>query len=100
MTKNFLNYCEENGYNKSELPSTNSLCCNWKYFDFISMIIGIQKFYKALAITLKDEKFKEKFEFDESKIKTCIEVYENDCTSLSFFVPLNDDKFILFKKSI
>ena len=99
ISEEFEKYCEENGYNKNELPNTRSLYCNWEYFNFASMIIGVQKFYKLIYKNLKDYNFKKNFRLDESQIKTFIEVYEFDNNLMSFYVPLiNGDKFMLFKK--
>jgi len=99
IPKEFEKYCEENGYNKNELPSSRSLYCNWKYFNFLSMIIGVIKFYKLMEKNMKDDNFKETFRVDESQIKASIEVYEMDHSSVSFYLPLaNGDKFMLFKK--
>ena len=99
ITEEFEKYCEENGYNKNELPNSRSLFCNWEYFNFVSMIIGVQKFYKLMDKNLKDDSFKKTFRIDESKIKASIEVYELDHNSMCFYIPLiNGDKFMLFKK--
>ena len=100
ITEEFEKYCEENGYNKNELPNARSLYSNWDYFNFASMIIGIQKFYKLIYKNLKDDNFKKLFKVDESKIKAMIEVYERSNDSMSFYVPLiNGEKFMLFKNN-
>ena len=44
ITEEFEKYCEEKGYNKNELPNSRSLYCNWEYFNFTSMIIGVKNF--------------------------------------------------------
>ena len=92
-------YCQENGYNKNELPSSPSLYCNWEYFNFFSMIIGIQKFYKLMFSNLKNGIYKKEYNIDESKIKTMIEAYDDLESTMTFYVPIqNNDKYMIFKK--
>ena len=92
-------YCEEKGYNKTELPETPSLYCIWEYFNYSSMIKGIQKFYNSININLKNDNFKKKFNVDESKIGTFIEVYEDINSSMNFYIPIgNKQRFMIFKK--
>ena len=96
----FEKYCQENGFNKNELPSSPSLYCNWEYFNFYSMIIGVQKFYKLMFINLANGNYKKEFNIDENKIKNMIEVYEDLDSSMTFYVPIeNNDKFMIFKKN-
>ena len=100
MSEEFEKYCEQNGYNKSELPDTSSLCCIWDYFNYNTMMIGIQKFYKLLDLKIRDDNFKKTFNIDENKTKISIEVYENIDSNISFYVPLiNTENFMVFKKN-
>ena len=62
------------------------------------MIIGYIKFYKLLNNKLKDDFFKKQFRVNEKKIKVTIEVYEFHNNNMSFYVPLNGESFMIFKK--
>ena len=100
MSEEFEKYCEQNGYNKSELSDTSSLCCIWDYFNYNTMMIGIQKFYKLLDLKIRDDNFKKTFNIDENKTKISIEVYENIDSNIIFYVPLiNTENFMVFKKN-
>ena len=95
----FEKYCQENGYNKNELPSSSSLFCNWEFFNFTSMIIGVQKFYKLMFSKLKNGDYKKEYNIDESKIKIMIESYDYPNSTMTFYVPIqNNDKYMIFKK--
>ena len=99
VPEEFERYCEQNGYNKNELPNANSLYSSWEYINYSSMMIGINKFYKIMNYNLKDANFKRIFRVDESKIKVFIEVYEQPNSYMSFYIPLlNSEKFLIFKK--
>lgn len=99
IPEDFEKYCEQNGYNKNELPRADAIYSNWDYFNFISMMIGIQKFYKLINNKLKDEYFKKQYKVDEKKLKAFIEVYECHNNSMSFYVPITKgDNFMVFKK--
>ena len=97
-SEEFEKYCQENGYNKNELPNCRALYSNWDYLNFAAMIVGSQKVYKMLESNLKNDEFKKKYSIDESKITVSLEVYEN-MNSMSFYIPIeNGDKFLIFKK--
>ena len=98
VPEDFEKFCETHGYNKNELPKEDCLYSNWDYFNTLSMIIGYIKFYKLLNNKLKDDFFKKQFRVDEKKIKVTIEVYESHNKYMSFYVPLNGDSFMIFKK--
>ena len=99
-SEEFENYCLSHGFNKNQLPCSPSLYSNWEYFNFFSMIIGVQKFYKIMFTNLGNGYYKKKYNIDESKIKNMIEVYEDLGTSMTFYVPIeNNDKFMVFKKN-
>ena len=91
VPEDFEKFCEKNGYNKNELPKTESLYGHWNFSNFIAMIMGIIKFYKYLH--QKGNYYK----VDETKMKVCVEIYESD-NSMSFYVPLEGEKFMIFKK--
>ena len=100
VPEEFEKYCEENGYNKTELPDASSLCCIWDYFNYSSMMIGIQKFYKLFEVKIRDGNFKKMYNIDENKTKISIEVYESIDSYISFYVPLtNNENFMVFKKN-
>ena len=100
IPEEFEKYCEENGYNKTELPDTSSLCCIWDYFNYSSMMIGIQKFYKLFEVKIRDGNFRKMYNIDENKTKISIEVYESIDSYISFYVPLtNNENFMVFKKN-
>ena len=100
ISEEFEKYCEQNGYNKTELPDTSSLCCIWDYFNYDTMMIGVQKFYKLLDLKIRDDNFKKTFNIDENKTKISVEVYENIDSNISFYVPLvNTENFMVFKKN-
>jgi len=100
IPEEFEKYCEENGYNKTELPDTSSLCCIWDYFNYNSMMIGIQKFYKLFEVKIRDGNFRKMYNIDENKTKISIEVYESIDSYISFYVPLtNNENFMVFKKN-
>ena len=100
IPEEFEKYCEENGYNKTELPDASSLCCIWDYFNYSSMMIGIQKFYKLFEVKIRDGNFRKMYNIDENKTKISIEVYESIDSYISFYVPLtNNENFMVFKKN-
>jgi len=100
IPEEFEKYCEENGYNKTELPDTSSLCCIWDYFNYNSMMIGIKKFYKLFEVKIRDGNFRKMYNIDENKTKISIEVYESIDSYISFYVPLtNNENFMVFKKN-
>ena len=92
-------FCQENGYNKNELPSSPSVYCNWEYFNFYSMIIGLQKFYKLMFSNLDKGIYKKEYNIDEIKIKTMIEAYDDLESTMTFYVLIqNNDKYMIFKR--
>ena len=95
----FERYCNENGYNQTELPNATSLYSSWEFHSFYTLKIGIKKFYDSLKQNLNDDNFKRAYKIrDASLLKTCIELYESE-SLVSFHVPLLfADKFNVFKK--
>ena len=97
VPEEFERYCQENEYNKAELPNSNSIYASWEYFNVFTLMNGIKKFKSQLYSKLKDPSFKRLFKVDESKVKLIVEVYKEK--EVNFYVPLlNVDKFMLFKK--
>ena len=97
VPEEFERYCQNNEYNKNELPNTSSLYASWDYFNTFTLITGIKKFKSTLYSKLKDPSFKRLFKVDESKVKVIVEVYKEK--EVNFYVPLlNVDKFMLFQK--
>ena len=97
VPEEFERYCQNNEYNKNELPNTSSLYASWDYFNTFTLITGIKKFKSTLYSKLKDPSFKRLFKVDENKVKVIVEVYKEK--EVNFYVPLlNVDKFMLFKK--
>ena len=97
VPEEFERYCQNNEYNKNELPNSNSLYASWEYFNTFTLINGIRKFKSLLYSKLKDPSFKRLFKVDENKVKVIVEVYKEK--EVNFYVPLlNVDKFMLFKK--
>ena len=97
VPEEFERYCQNNEYNQSELPNTNSLYASWDYFNIFTLINGIRKFKSTLYSKIKDPSFKRLYKVDENKIKVIVEVYKEK--EVNFYVPLlNVDKFMLFKK--
>ncbi len=97
FSEEFERYCEQNGYNKNELPNATSLYSSWEYFNTFTLKLGISKFYSAFNENLKNASFKRTFNINESKLKASIELYGKN--TVEFFIPLlNGDKFMLFKK--
>ena len=97
VPEEFERYCQNNEYNKNELPNTSSLYASWDYFNTFTLINGIKKFKSVLYSKLKDPSFKRLFKVDENKVKVIVEVYKEK--EVNFYVPLlNVDKFMLFKK--
>ena len=97
VPEEFERYCQNNEYNKNELPNTSSLYASWDYFNTFTLITGIKKFKSLLYSKLKDPSFKRLFKVDENKVKVIVEVYKEK--EVNFYVPLlNVDKFMLFKK--
>lgn len=95
----FERYCENNGYNKAELPNATSIYTSWEFFNIYSLKMGIKKFNQLLKKSLNDANFKRTFNFNESKLKATVELYNKDFNNVEFFVPiLNGDKFLVFKK--
>ena len=97
VPEEFERYCQNNEYNKNELPNTSSLYASWDYFNTFTLITGIKKFKSTLYSKIKDPSFKRLFKVDESKVKIIVEVYKEK--EVNFYVPLlNVDKFMLFQK--
>ena len=97
VPEEFERYCQNNEYNKNELPNTSSLYASWDYFNTFTLITGIKKFKSTLYSKLKDPSFKRLFKVDENKVKVIVEVYKEK--EVNFYVPLlNVDKFMLFQK--
>jgi hypothetical protein len=97
-SEDFEKYCEQNGYNKNELPSCKALFSHWDFLNFAAMIIGIQKFYKLIEKNLDNTEYRKKYRIDKSKITAFLEVYET-MNSMSFYVPIeNEEKFMIYKK--
>ena len=97
VPEEFERYCQNNEYNKNELPNTSSLDASWDYFNTFTLIAGIKKFKSTLYTKIKDPSFKRLFKVDESKVKVIVEVYKEK--EVNFYVPLlNVDKFMLFQK--
>ena len=97
VPEEFERYCQNNEYNKNELPNTSSLYASWDYFNTFTLITGIKKFKSILYSKLKDPSFKRLFKVDENKVKVIVEVYKEK--EVNFYVPLlNVDKFMLFQK--
>jgi hypothetical protein len=97
LPEEFERYCEQNGYNKSELPNATSIYCSWDYFNLFNLKLGIKKFHDAMKESLQSYSFKRSFNINESKLKATIHLLGKDC--IEFFVPiLNGDKFVVFKK--
>ena len=97
VPEEFERYCQNNEYNKNELPNSNSIYASWDYFNTFTLINGIKKFKSVLYSKLKDPSFKRLFKVDENKVKVIVEVYKEK--EVNFYVPLlNVDKFMLFQK--
>ena len=99
LPEEFERYCEKNGYNKAELPNSTSIYSSWEFFNNYSLKMGITKFYQHLKKNLNDANFKRTYNFNESKLKATVELYNKEFNKIEFFVPiLNGDKFLVFKK--
>ena len=97
--KELENYCKENNYYFSRLPTVDTLFSSWEYFTFFTLIKGIKKFYNILSNKLNDASFIKTFRIPKgTKCDIIIELYESD-SKISFYAPIkNISDFQLYKK--
>ena len=97
-SEDFEKYCEQNEFNRNELPSCKALYSQWDFLNFAAMVVGIKKFYKLIKQNLDNAEYRQKFRINEGKITAFLEVYET-MNSMSFYVPIqNEEKFMIYKK--
>ena len=88
-------YVLENGYKKNAIPSTPSLYSDWYFMNMLSLIVGIDKFYKELNLNLENETFRKQYKVKSKEYKCSLELYDSPDV-VKFYVPTtNEDKFMI-----
>jgi hypothetical protein len=92
--EDFITYLTNNNFKRGMLPDTESIVAEFKFNNPMSMVVGTQKFYRAIKSSMKSDEFRKKYNIEKSKFKLSIEVYADK--KVNFYIPLkNHDKFKL-----
>lgn len=96
--KEIENYAKENEMVSKMIPKTRSLRGDWKYGNFLAMIVGIKKFYLKIHEKLSDPKYCEEVNARKEEIKIAVEIYRPS-GKINFNIPFeNQEEFMLYKK--